>query len=170
MLERKETSQKNAQVVLLKQTKQRQSNESLSNLLSLSGNGTPLNAIDTSRFRLEPPSNPHSEEDWKAAVDNAHAQIEHQQNRLVNLELINKFGANAWKLHNFQLEAGIAQQKQELLDLNKERKIEQTRAGGELRQLEEKWSDLVDRVLRVDIANQVLEAEIEALQQQQQQR
>ncbi|KAJ3026640.1 UNVERIFIED_CONTAM: hypothetical protein HDU68_005312 [Siphonaria sp. JEL0065] len=149
-----------------------ESNASLSSLFASSGKGSQINVIDISRFRLEPPANISSEEDWKRAVDNARAQIQHQENRLVNLELLSKFGANAWKLSNFQVEAvvkglrvEVEDQRRELLELNKERKGEQTRAGSTLNQLEEKWKDLVDRVLRVDIANQVLEVEIESLQQ-----
>ena len=34
---------------------------------------------------------------WTAAVNNAHAQLEHQGNRLTNLELLLKHGATAWR-------------------------------------------------------------------------
>ncbi|KAJ3196183.1 pre-rRNA-processing protein esf1 [Irineochytrium annulatum] len=95
-----------------------------------------VSAIDTSRFRMEPPkpSNLPEEQEkgWRDAVNNAQAQLEHQHNRLLNLELINKFGQNSWRIHNYQLEGAVnqlklqaKQQKEELQELNKERKIDQ---------------------------------------------
>jgi len=51
-------------------------------------------ALDTSRYRLEPPpaSKKHDLGAWKACVDNAHSQLEHQYLRIVNLELMLKYG------------------------------------------------------------------------------
>ena len=45
-----------------------------------------LNAIDTTRFSLPPPSNPETAtvEDWEAALKNARAQLEHQRLRCVS--------------------------------------------------------------------------------------
>ncbi|KAJ2525875.1 Pre-mRNA-splicing factor SPF27, partial [Coemansia sp. RSA 1933] len=59
--------------------------------------GTPLPAFDVSRYKLEPPSGSCAEnvDEWKRACDNAAAQLEHQDIRLVNLELLQQFGANA---------------------------------------------------------------------------
>lgn len=34
---------------------------------------------------------------WLAASNNAHAQLEHQLGRIANLELLLRFGANAWR-------------------------------------------------------------------------
>jgi pre-mRNA-splicing factor SPF27 len=51
---------------------------------------------------------------------------------MFNLELLQKYGANAWRLHNYQLENELQQYqkileeyKQNILDLNKQRKAEQ---------------------------------------------
>ena len=51
-------------------------------------------ALDTSRYRLEPPlaNKKHDLGAWKACVDNAHSQLEHQYLRIMNLELMLKFG------------------------------------------------------------------------------
>lgn len=53
-------------------------------------------------------------------------------NRLYNLELLQKYGANAWRVHNFQLEHELQQYqrtleeyKQNILEINKQRKSEQ---------------------------------------------
>ncbi|KAI8618095.1 Pre-mRNA-splicing factor SPF27 [Chytriomyces sp. MP71] len=150
-----------------------ESNASLAALLAQAARGENTNAIDASRFRLDAPPNtaatPENELRWAAAVKNAHAQLEHQHSRLANLELISAFGANAWKIANFQLEdtikrlrAQLEDQKADILEVNKERKIDQRKAGVELEALEQRWNHLVDACLRVDIANQVLEAEIES--------
>ena len=54
----------------------------------------PMPPLDNTRFRLEPPSllkrNDYGE--WKKAVDNAHSQLEHQYTRILNLELMLKYG------------------------------------------------------------------------------
>ncbi|ORY46478.1 BCAS2-domain-containing protein [Rhizoclosmatium globosum] len=119
--------------------------------------GGSIGGIDTTRFRLEPPSHAQtaSEDQWAAAVANAHAQLEVQLARIATLELVSAFGANQWKIANFQLESMVARVraeadavKAELLALNKDRKTDQLRAGAELARLDEKWNDLVDRVLR----------------------
>eukprot|EP00326_Haptolina_ericina_P030515 CAMPEP_0181171352 /NCGR_PEP_ID=MMETSP1096-20121128/1862_1 /TAXON_ID=156174 ORGANISM="Chrysochromulina ericina, Strain CCMP281" /NCGR_SAMPLE_ID=MMETSP1096 /ASSEMBLY_ACC=CAM_ASM_000453 /LENGTH=147 /DNA_ID=CAMNT_0023258991 /DNA_START=112 /DNA_END=555 /DNA_ORIENTATION=- len=67
----------------------------------------PMPRLDTSRYQLEAP--PRSMQTdlaaWQASVDNAHSQLEHQANRLCNLELLQKHGANAWRAHLNALEA-----------------------------------------------------------------
>ncbi|KAI9338085.1 Pre-mRNA-splicing factor SPF27 [Zopfochytrium polystomum] len=137
------------------------------------GQKTPGAGIDTSKYRLEPPKStgdPAADlAAWESAVSNAHAQLEHQHSRLINLELIKKYGGNAWRVHNYQLESlverakeAVARQKEEMTALNKERKIEQLRVGTTLNALESRWAELVDQSLRVDIACQILEAEIQA--------
>jgi len=90
--------------------------------------------------------------------------------RLFNLELLQKYGANAWKVHNFQLEAqlkqlkhGVEEKKKEILELNKQRKLEQTEGGINLRNLESKWSDLISQTLQVEVACASLENELEEL-------
>ncbi|KAJ3324516.1 Pre-mRNA-splicing factor SPF27 [Blyttiomyces sp. JEL0837] len=137
--------------------------------------GGKLASIDVERLRLEPPkpqlAKTNLERAWLHSVQNAEAQLEHQHSRLVNLELMNKFGANAWLLHNFQLEAIIKLMKEELThqktylqNLNKERKTEQLRVGLVLQELESRWGQAIDRSLRVDVACQMLEDEIARLQ------
>jgi hypothetical protein len=34
---------------------------------------------------------------WRAAADNAKAQLEHQLNRITNFELLLKYGPNSWR-------------------------------------------------------------------------
>ncbi|KAJ3099313.1 hypothetical protein HDU97_003287 [Phlyctochytrium planicorne] len=137
------------------------------------GEGKGLTAIDTVRFRLEFPKSTGKEgmdDAWSKAVQNAHAQLEHKQNQVLNLELINKFGTNAWMVHNHQLESLITKlqaevdlQKQILEDINKERKTDQLKVGFTLSTLENRWAQLVDQCFQVDIACSMLDAEIAVL-------
>ncbi|KAJ3272485.1 hypothetical protein HK104_004474 [Borealophlyctis nickersoniae] len=135
--------------------------------------GKKLQAIDVARFRLEPPkqANPRVA-DWRAAVEASQAQLEHQHNRLINLELINKFGPNAWRLHNFQLEHAVSMLQAEgsstklaVVQLNKQRKVEQMKAGNSLQALEARWQSLLHGVISVDAASAALEGELESLRQ-----
>ncbi|KXS17090.1 breast carcinoma amplified sequence 2 [Gonapodya prolifera JEL478] len=135
--------------------------------------GQKLNAIDTSRYRLPKPPQDDDLEGWKKAVDNARAQLEHQYSRLINLELLNKFGPNAWKIHNFQLEATnaslqakIDDYSRKIMELNKLRKLDQTREGQILRQLQAKWNEHVATHIQLETAYLGMELEVKLLEQQ----
>jgi pre-mRNA-splicing factor SPF27 len=54
----------------------------------------PMAPLDMTRYRLEAPvaSKRHDFGAWKASVDNAHSQLEHQYLRITNLELMLKYG------------------------------------------------------------------------------
>ncbi|KAI9006565.1 Pre-mRNA-splicing factor SPF27 [Phycomyces nitens] len=131
----------------------------------------PLNALDTSRYELQGPADDNENvEGWKSAVDNTKAQLESQAGSMFNLELLQKYGANAWRVHNYQLQAYLKQVQKETeeyinksREINKQRKFEQTQAAGSLRSLENKWSDLISQNLQVDIACAALESEVEEL-------
>ncbi len=59
-----------------------QNNPLLAAELGRVGARKPLTAIDTSRYQLASSSaTPSSDEEWKSALDNAHAQLEHQRIR-----------------------------------------------------------------------------------------
>lgn len=119
--------------------------------------GKPMDpSLDLSRYQLDPPTSnttsnsttangstetitPSASEElpegralWLKALDNANAQLEHQNQRVLNLELIQKFGGNAWNIHNYQLEYDVSllrkavdEKKAEIMELNKLRKRDQ---------------------------------------------
>ncbi len=60
--------------------------------------------MDLLRYSMPPATN-NDYESWHRAVLNAQTQIEHQVNRLENLELLKSFGANAWRHHLVYLES-----------------------------------------------------------------
>ncbi|KAJ7783423.1 breast carcinoma amplified sequence 2 [Mycena maculata] len=126
--------------------------------------------LDTVRYQLPAPSAPGTDEEWQAALKNAHAQLEHQRMRQTNLTLLQTYGANAWRIHNYLLEATVKQTEQALedlkqmtVDVNRERKNTQTRLGNQLNSLETRWTELISNVLQIELANVALDAEVNDL-------
>lgn len=96
--------------------------------------GKPIQPIDLARLELQPPPTNRTNDPvaWKEALNNAHAQLEHQYLRLQNLELLQEYGANAWIHYNKYLEGtqnrfayDASAIKQEVENINKQRKLEQ---------------------------------------------
>lgn len=134
--------------------------------------------IDTSRYRLDPPKGEEetSISAWQKAVDNGYAQLEHQSNRLVSLQLLDKYGSNAWKTHAFQLEYIKKQLESELQEiqneeanLNKKRKLDQMKMGNSLQLLDNRWKEMVSQNLQVKAALTTLENEVEYLRREKEQ-
>jgi len=131
----------------------------------------PIPPLDSIRYQLPgPTSSPATEEDWRAALNNAKAQLEHQRIRQSNIALLQTYGSNAWRMHNFhlehtakQLEEALEELKQRTTDVNRERKQFQTRLGNELTALETRWTQLISNVLQIELANVALEAELNEL-------
>lgn len=131
----------------------------------------PLPPIDTARYQLPGPTNtPATIEDWEASLRNAHAQLEHQRLRQTNLALLQNYGSNAWRIHNYQLEAvtktldkAVEDLKQLTVDVNRDRKNFQTRVGAQLTSLETRWTELISSVLQIEMANVALEVELDKL-------
>ncbi|CAE6459955.1 unnamed protein product [Rhizoctonia solani] len=137
--------------------------------------GEPLPPLDTTRHQLPAPEDQANatEEEWKKSLENAKAQLEHQRRRQVNLSLLQTYGANSWKVHNFLLEEdakwaekAVETTKEQSVEVNRARKNAQITAGAQLTALENKWTDLISRNLQISMANLALEAEIESLRRQ----
>ncbi|KAJ6604317.1 breast carcinoma amplified sequence 2, partial [Mycena vulgaris] len=127
-------------------------------------------AIDTLRYQLPAPSAPGTDEEWQAALKNAHAQLEHLRMRQTNLTLLHTYGPNAWRIHNYLLEATVKQTEQALeelkqmtVDVNRERNNMQTRLGKQLNSLETRWTELISNVLQIELANVALDGEVNRL-------
>ncbi|KAJ1939727.1 hypothetical protein FBU59_004026, partial [Linderina macrospora] len=133
--------------------------------------GKPLPAFSIERYTLESPEESTDADAWRAAAENAAAQLEHQNIRLVNLELLQQFGANAWKLSNYQkegmlrnIEMAVERQREEGVNVNKARKYEQTEAGIRLRDVEERWAEGVKKCIDIQVASSELRKEIAVLE------
>ncbi|KAF9073852.1 Pre-mRNA-splicing factor SPF27 [Rhodocollybia butyracea] len=131
----------------------------------------PFPSLDELRYQLPAPTSvPATEEDWKAALDNARAQLEHQRLRQTNVTLLQTYGANSWRVHNYLLEADTKQVDKALEelkrlteDVNRDRKNFQTKIGTQLNTLETRWTELISSVLQIEMANVALDAEIDRL-------
>ena len=135
-----------------------QNNPLLASELGRVGARQPLAAIDTARYQLTPSSvTPSSDEEWKSAVDGAYALLEHQRirysnlysqcdvplissSRHNNLALLQQYGNNAWRVHNYLLEADtkkaenlLEELKERTTGVNRERKNTQARVLYDLR-------------------------------------
>mmetsp|Transcript_4292 Transcript_4292/g.6602 ORF Transcript_4292/g.6602 Transcript_4292/m.6602 type:complete len:209 (-) Transcript_4292:33-659(-) len=128
--------------------------------------GQPMAVLDTSRYQIEqpPPNKKNDIQAWKQCVANAQAQLEHQHLRLLNLELMNKYGANCWKVINSitenaakQFEANFKKCRERIDQTNRERSAEQIPLGQELDTLEFEWQTLVQKTLEIDTACYLLE-------------
>lgn len=135
--------------------------------------GVPLPPPDAARYQLDPPTGRAAADPaaWRAALDSAKAQLEHQGARIQNLELLLKYGANAWLASNKALEAAVAGQARELQGLssqvdgvNKTRKLQQQAAGSELAVLEGQWRQLVAKNAMLEATCAELEAQLAGLQ------
>jgi len=145
-----------------------ENDEILRNEMERIKNGEPFPLLDTIRYRLSDPQDHSKLNEWVEAVENSEAQLEHQYNRLINLELLNKFGANAWRYSNFQLELilneiteKVNDKKNKIIDINKERKYLQTKSEAKIKQLEQQWKENVSKVLEIEAACKNLENEIQ---------
>ncbi|PFH49227.1 hypothetical protein AMATHDRAFT_179186 [Amanita thiersii Skay4041] len=131
----------------------------------------PLPLLDTIRYQLPAPtSTPATDEEWRASLNNARAQLEHQKIRQTNLTLLQTYGANAWRIHNYRLEAtakllekSLEDMREMTVEVNRERKNYQERVGKQLTSLERRWTELISNILQIEMANIALEAEVEHL-------
>ncbi|PVU91968.1 hypothetical protein BB561_004107 [Smittium simulii] len=128
--------------------------------------GLAMDSFDTERYKLEPPKEDKQRDpaEWEKAVNNAQAQLEHQTNRIENLELLGTYGVNSWKVYNAFLERISEQLKTELEELkdqithtNKSRKYDQTEANIVLTNLENRWKEKVYKTAEIKAA--ILELE-----------
>eukprot|EP00128_Syssomonas_multiformis_P002971 Colp12_sorted_trinity150504_noHs@21032 len=134
-----------------------------------------LPPMDMKRYELPEPSQGQKMDvsAWKSSVENSRAQLESQATRLVNLELLQQYGAQAWLKHISELEAmekaateELNEVKRQIEELNKVRKSEQTEAGAKLVEMEGKWAQTVFKNFDIETACNQLEDEVEALSQQ----
>ena len=106
----------------------------LSTAFQRAGSSTaPTDGIQLSKYNVVLPTT-QSEEDWQAALDTASATLEHQYLRANNVELLNKFGSNSWRISNFLLEKNVdrlvlevEKMKQQTEHINRQRKQAQVR-------------------------------------------
>eukprot|EP00741_Cyanophora_paradoxa_P019847 tig00000217_g19155.t1 len=132
--------------------------------------GQPMGSLDMSRYQLEAPqqSKRNDVAAWKAATATAQAQLEHQYLRIINLELLNRFGVSSFRVHCEDLrrmlagiQAQLKQCKMDIENINKERNMEQILVGQKLHNLEVQWQDLIQKNLEIETACHLLERRVD---------
>ena len=111
---------------------------------------------DTTRYEVPPPSvkyktNPSK---WEESVQNAKSQLEHTALRMQNLELMQKYAANAWRKHLEELEEVVKEYENlvrkvddELEGLNSKRRLSQEEAEGQFERVERRVESDDEEVL-----------------------
>jgi len=129
--------------------------------------------LDDSRYRVDPPPEDRQvdAEAWASAAQNAEAQQEHQQSRLLNLQLQVKHGADVWRGQNMvleraqqQIEAELKQVQTQITEVNRVRKIEHESATGDLDTLNHRFFELIQENGAIEAACEDLRADLVLLQ------
>ncbi|KAM7310624.1 pre-mRNA-splicing factor SPF27 [Ixodes scapularis] len=133
----------------------------------------PMEMMSMKRYELPQPAAGKTTDvaSWSECVDNSWAQLEHQATRIANLELMARYGCEAWKAYNAALVRMLHQLQKQLQDLRKQiqevnwqRKTSQTEAGEKLKNLEVSWVSLVSKNYEIERACVELEKEIATLE------
>lgn len=135
--------------------------------------GAPLTGgIDLTRYEApEPPTRADGEapnlDEWRQTLQKAYVSSSHLTKRHQNLALLEENGKNAWLIGNAQLEDILRDVERELADtkeaveeVNKQRKQAQDARQGELVGLEETWRRGVRSVLDVELASETIRMQI----------
>lgn len=59
--------------------------------------GRPTEELDLSGYQPREPDDPASEAEWQRALDQLRMNLEHQRTRLLNLELMGRYGKASWE-------------------------------------------------------------------------
>ncbi|KAG4301471.1 hypothetical protein PCK1_002397 [Pneumocystis canis] len=135
-------------------------------------NNHKLEAIDLSRYTSFKEPVTSDKETWIHTVNKSLISYEFIKGRVENLRLLQEFGKTSWLFYIEQLENYLRQLETQLLAiqneislLNRERKKFQTEDMGlELRRLENEFRQYIKRIFDVEIANILLEKEIQGFQ------
>ncbi|KAK8830536.1 hypothetical protein WA577_004268 [Blastocystis sp. JDR] len=128
----------------------------------------PLQGFDVNKYTLEEPSGDIalSEEAWKKSIEAAKIQLEYQKDKMENLQLLEQFGSNAYRMQNDCIDASNEKMDRDLADLqektgvvNRKRKMDQEAAGEKLMNTE--W-----QILELQMKNYQIERSCEAMESQ----
>lgn len=119
--------------------------------------------IKFARKVRNPPADANDIQGWEQAVANAQAELGYQNSRMIHLQLLKKYGKDAWVAHNEELaqlkvvlERESEEVKIEVNQINFNRKRDHERAGAKLTSLESKyWATLASITATADAVNEV---------------
>ncbi|KRZ68129.1 Pre-mRNA-splicing factor SPF27 [Trichinella papuae] len=122
-------------------------------------NRQPMQGLNMRRYELPGPSSTRMGDldSWQEALQNAKAQLEQQDLRILNLELMIEYGAEAWRIYLekaektrnlFRKRISLLREKVQAVHFSRKRK--QTEAGDQLKQLEARWVSLVTKNYEIE--------------------
>ena len=159
-------------LLLLLLTLTAQDHPMLQQELDRAGKGDEMAAMDTARYSMPPPAGGEraAASAWASAVENGQSQLEHQQLRLENLELLQKYGSSSWRTYNGYLESiekrmqgRLYEYKTEVAEINRARKLDQTAAAPEMHALNTEYFQRVAKLRDVEWASEDLRRQIKRL-------
>ncbi|KAG3103762.1 hypothetical protein PI125_g13777 [Phytophthora idaei] len=112
----------------------------------------PLDAIDMNRYQVKEPMGKHGKslEAWEDAVKQLQVAVEHQRNRVVNLELQQGYGTKLAKVRaavldgmNAQYERTVKETKAASGKINLARQQDQTRNAAKLQSYQSRYYELL---------------------------
>lgn len=129
---------------------------------------TPLTTLSMSRYEAQETPDEHcGPERLLEVLSNAYVSDAYLSIRRSNLELLDRYGKNAWLIGNYQLEDELRQLERELAEtkremdvVNLERQRRQEEVKGEMQMLEQTWRTGVGRVLETELAVEELREQI----------
>ncbi|WVQ64021.1 uncharacterized protein L199_002180 [Kwoniella botswanensis] len=134
----------------------------------------PIRSIDPSKYQPPIIGDSASLEELENAEKQSKVAEGHMALRLENTSLLSTYAPNAWLVRNFQLNSQITeltstldQLKEQIVDVNRSRRVYQEEKGGQLGKLESKWQDLISSNVQLEMACKALESEVRGLRSKQ---
>ncbi|CBK21550.2 uncharacterized protein [Blastocystis hominis] len=119
----------------------------------------PLAGFDVTKYTLEEPSDASGLDaaSWEKSIKIAQMQLEYQKEKLMeNLQLLEKFGSNAWRKHNDGLDAIAESFDNDLKEVQaKTQAINRKRMNDQQRSYE-KLNSLKEQALELQMKNYIM--------------
>ena len=119
--------------------------------------GKPSVKFSTRRVKAQPPAKVDDIEGWDKALAEAKANYGYESTKTVHLQLLKKYGKDAWMSHNDLVnhtkefvERELEETKISINEINLARKRAHERAGAKLSALESRYWDLLQRGFAVE--------------------
>lgn len=135
----------------------------------------PVSSVDTRRYEGAAPQGGKAGdvEAWRGALEQVTSHLQHTDGRHENLDLMLRYGANTWRVHNQHLDAFLAKaqkevsaRRREIELLNRDRRLNQQAAAVELSRLALRWREGVHKNMDIEAACRMLNREIQELKEE----
>lgn len=120
-------------------------------------NKVAMEPLNMKRYDLPAPSKIDELSAWYTSIENSMAQLEHQNIRGINLDLMYEYGCESWKSYLEVItwmvnkaEKRLAAVKADVNAINQRRKSKQSQAGDDLKSLEAHWVTMVSKNYNIE--------------------